>query len=260
MAARKTTPKKATRKTTPKKTTAKKAAPVKGEEKAKNTATIRQLDQTAKRINAELDKAKIADKRGDDLRLAAALELDKAKQLCESAGIKFKAWSEKNVTQSWETVRKLAVIGGADNPAQAMLETRQKNAKANKKARANVNKKDVKPAPRIAAAKPEEVILDQIAKLDEPMVVNLLKSEASNYGLKVVGAEDVAADLESLKTAFKGLKASQRRSFVVWAVEQIGAKVTLPGQGIDKDFDTGEDGLDIPKAMRRTRKTAPKAA
>lgn len=130
-----------TTKTTAKKTVARKAPTAKGratqkktaaaaDSKAKHTGTITALKPIAKEINVRFTKAAKLDRDADDHRLAAALKLAEAKAKCEADKLNFKKWAEENVSQGYETVRKLVVIGAADDPQAALEDMRDGNKKS----------------------------------------------------------------------------------------------------------------------------------
>ena len=91
-----------------------------GEKKARQTVAFRELAPVAKEINVRLEKAAQSDGKAFDHRLAAAIQLDAARQMCVERKINFKSWAEENVTQSFETVRKLVAIGASEDPQLAL--------------------------------------------------------------------------------------------------------------------------------------------
>ena len=117
----------------------------------------------AKRAKAELDRAGAADKRADDLRVTAAIELanmDTAWKEAKPKDIKLVDFlTEQGVVseepgRSYENVRKLVAIGKADDPHAAIADMRAKNAVANKKSRDAAAEAVVQP---VAPATPAEV-------------------------------------------------------------------------------------------------------
>jgi hypothetical protein len=145
----------------------------------------KELVPLAKEINVRIDKANKLDHDADDHRLAAALQLEQARKRCELAGINFKTWTTENV-QHWtyQTVRKLAKVGGSENPTQALTDMREGNAAANKKSRAAK-----KASAKKAAAAPAEAF----------------------------------SGIEGLKVAFGHLKASEKMTFAAWVAGEVGA-------------------------------------
>ena len=57
----------------------------------------KKLSPLANEINVRFEKASKLDGQADDHRLAAALRLNEAKQLCAASGIRFREWVEKEV-------------------------------------------------------------------------------------------------------------------------------------------------------------------
>ena len=103
----------------------------------------------AKEISGQLDKAAVTEGKADDLRLSAAkVMVDVEAKFAEAKpkGVKFKDWMESNAVsnenvkgRSWENLRKLLVVGKADDPAMALEDLRAANAAANKRARARAS-------------------------------------------------------------------------------------------------------------------------
>ena len=73
--------------------------------------------------------------KSNDYRLTAAIKLAEAKTVCAKAGVPFKSWAEREIRFSYTEATRLAKIGGADNPEQALADLRQKNRIRNKKSR-----------------------------------------------------------------------------------------------------------------------------
>jgi hypothetical protein len=122
------------RKTTP--PTAKvKRQQIAAETEAKAMATLAPL---AKEINHRLEQASKLVDDAYDHRLAAALQLDKAKKLAEKRKINFQQWCKENVSHGYENVRKLVAVGGASNPKRALEDLRGRVNEASKKSRAKL--------------------------------------------------------------------------------------------------------------------------
>jgi hypothetical protein len=108
-------------------------------------ATEANLNKDANEINVRFEKAEKLFGQADDHRLAASILLAVAKERCREAKINFRQWCEKNVMQSYETVRKLIHIGVAENREKnsgklLLADMRATNAQRNKEHRAR--KKD----------------------------------------------------------------------------------------------------------------------
>lgn len=227
-------------------------------------AAEKKLSPLANEINVRFEKASKLDGQADDHRLAAALRLNEAKQLCAASGIRFREWVEKEVKeQSWETVRKLAVVGGAPNPQIALEDMRGKNKEANKKHR---EKKKIKetaqkvfgPAEALLAAKPEEALKAARAFAAEHGLEVVSKTEAKELRQKAKSAEmktEEPLTLDALKAAFNALPARAKMDFVRFAAGEVGGKFVSAIDESDPVASKGEgDDLGIPAGLRRSRK------
>jgi len=228
---------------------------------------MKSLAPIAKEVNQILELAQRADDQAHDRRLSAALKLEEARKIAETAKLNFKAWCEKNVTQSYETVRKLVAIGGSKNPKQALEDLRHRNKKANKKLR------DKKAAALAVIAAPAETpyiraekALDAMKDKDQH---TFLDSKAKKIGFRVVSEDDVKVleqvkrgvapapaeattngdPIQALQAAFMALKAGQMMAFCKWAAAKVDGTFT-------SNFDSGDDGLEIPPALDRRAKAA----
>jgi hypothetical protein len=146
----------------------------------------------------------------------------------------------------------------SDNPREALEGTRKANAEANKKARITKKTGETKTsAPSSHAATPAEQAIDAFDKMDDQSAVNLIKSQAGNHGLTVVGEDEArtvakvakGGDAEAVFAAFETLSATARLTLAKRIAKAVGGTLDLSA------FDSGDDGLDIPKALKRTRKT-----
>ena len=184
----------ATRKASTTKGRAKQATAAKTmDSKAKHTGTLLALAPIAKEINHKLEQATKTDAKADDYRLSAALRLAEAKARCETDKLGFKQWAEENVTQSYETVRKLAVVGAADDPKLALEDMRGKNKVANKKLRDKKASEAGSRDPSAPAAKPQtpiDRIESGLAVLDDQARLNILESAIAREGMAVVTKEN----------------------------------------------------------------------
>lgn len=244
-------------------------------------ATEKKLAPFAKEVNYKLTKADETQDKADDYRLSAALKLAEAKKIAQEAGVPFKHWAEKNITtHTFETVRKLALIGESENPAEALKETREKNKTANKALR-DQRKSDPKSSRKLS--KPEndvDVALNAIDRIPDEQRKKLLESVANNEGLAVVPKAEATATrasvaedgtVDAAKVAFLALTKVQRKAFVDWAQEKITADAAadaavaggeipeLPADLNRRKRKTAPASDDKPKRTRRTRKTAPAA-
>lgn len=162
------------------------------EKAAAITEANKRLDPIAKTINVRLEKAAKLEGDADDHRLAAALEMARAAQVCEAAGIKFKDWAIEHIkNQSFENVRKLLAVGKADEPAKALADLRAGAKKAQAKHREKVKAKvqAATSVPKLEAPKPIDVVVglkpeDQLA---------LVKKVSKDLGMAVVSDSDAKA-------------------------------------------------------------------
>lgn len=229
--------------------------------------TVEQFDKKlapiANEINVRFEKIAKLDGQADDHRLAAALRLEEAKKLCASQGVGFRKWVEENVKdQSWETVRKLAVVGGSPNPQIALEDMRKKNAAANKAHRAKKKVKEIErkvfgPAEVLLSVKPEEAMKAVRAFAADAGLEVLSKTDVSALKQQAKGVEMKKAEgLDALKASFMALTARDKMDFVRFAAAEVGGKfVSALGDGEPQTTAADDDPLAIPPSLRRTRKT-----
>jgi hypothetical protein len=167
---------------------------------AVKTKATHDLEGAAKEINVRLQKANEIEGKADDHRLAAAIKLAEAEKLCIAAGMKFKDWAEKNITQSWETSRKLLAVGKAPEPTLALQDLRGRNKEANRKLRERQSKdkgsRDTKPAAFAKAT----------------------TAESNGKGQPT--------SMEQIKSMFLLLRPKDKMVFLNFAADAVGAKVT----------------------------------
>lgn len=236
-------------------------AKFKTKRKAKDTATLSQLQPIAIEINVRLMKASSIEAKADDHRLAAALQLAKAKKLCDKQKLNFKTWATANLDQSYETIRKLSYIGVTKNPAQVLADIRsgQRQHSENTRQRITAKKKP-------EGASTEETITpfaratSAIKELDEKASINLVSGIAAAAGMRIIPEAELKAlrvaekkpakevtllSIVSIREAFGELAAHEKMQFVTWAAEQISVKIVAP------DFDEVEDR---PEFLDRAKK------
>lgn len=234
-------------------------------------AAEKKLTPLGNEINARFEKIEKLEGQAEDHRLSAAINLENAKKLCVASGIKFKEWAETNIKQSFETVRKLAAIGAAPNPALALEDMRKKNKDANAKHRQKSKVVKVErnlmgaAAGVLDAVKPEEAL-------------RAVKKFAANTGLVVISETEhkelkqaeKSAELKKaepmtvsdLKIAFSALAARDKMEFVSFATAAIGGKfvsaldVASKEEARKEEAAAEDDLLAIPAGLRRTRKTS----
>lgn len=273
--------------TTPKKKTVARKAPTAAgrkkqaaaaktaDSKAKHTGTITALKPIAKEINVRFTKAAKLDGQADDHRLAAAIKLAEAKTKCEADKLNFKKWATENVSQGYETVRKLVAIGAADDPQAALEDMRDGNAKANKKLR------DSKTEPKVSRDTSEETTTTAppltpfgraeaaLEALDDQVRENVLGSAAGDMGLVIISETDhnnlkaeakkaaAKVTLASLKAGFDKLKASDKMDMLEYGADAVGATLDVSFEQVDADH--GADVIDLEAAMPEALKAKPKA-
>jgi len=199
------------------------------EAKAKKSA-MNKLAPMAKEINVRLEKADKAEDNAYDHRLSAALKLDEAKTFCKENKVRFPSWCEKNVKQSYETVRKLVRVGGAENPQLALDDLRGKNKEANQKLR-DAKKSEPKKVSRdtTTGMTPDVMVNAGFEAMGDQDAMDMLHKQASALGVAVKEVEEVtkmaktrSTLLADLKVDFKSLKLADQNKFVKWASEYIG--------------------------------------
>lgn len=234
-------------------------AAVEAKEKAKVEAD-KKLPAIAKEVMTRLEKADKNQGIADDHRLAASLKLAEAKKIAHAAGVAFETWSKENIKEySFETVRKLALIGGSENPEEALKATRERNRKANLEHR---SKRSSLPKPQRGASKKEAVVDVALKALDSMPDVQrkkLLEGVARSEGLAIVPAaeartvEPATDPLQTAKAAFLALPKVERKAFLDWA----DAKITADAEA-EAAIERGEEPV-MPEFLKRTRKTEPVA-
>ena len=211
-----------------KRTITKKKATV--EDKAKHTATLRELKALAREVNAMLDKASKSDLRAFDLRLSAACSLAKARETCKRDGLKFQDWCEANVETSYKEVKRLALVGEADDPKMALEDLRAKTAARVRKSREN--KSAPSSAGRVSSTAGEQPALSaytdtlgRVGSLPEKERLKLATEVASGEGMSVVtqavakkalAAKDVGVNLAAVKVDVKHLPSVDQRKLLSW--------------------------------------------
>ena len=195
--------------------------------KGKQMTALHKLVPFAKEINVRLEKASKSEDKAYDHRLAAALKLDEAKRTCHNGRINFKQWCEENVKQSYETVRRLAAVGGAQDPKQALEDMRYKNKKANKQFR-----------DRQAAAK-----LTNGEALPEGIMTT------SGRVIPTQGIREPQGSIvDQIKALFNSSTAADKMDIVIWVCDQTGTTIS---DGFDAPPAGDNDLLEIPGSLRR---------
>ena len=244
--------------------------------KGKEAAAITKLAPIAKEINERLVKAEKMTSDAFNHRLSAAIRLEDANKMCKKSGVNFKKWVEANVTQSYETVRKLVAVGAADDPKLALEDLRLNTKKRVAKHRAKVaadpvlrntidgERSKVSPSSSGPARTAWEIAEDMVAHLPEKEQISLVEARAHLLGRKVITANDaellrsskspskVSPTVSSMKMVFMNLKASDKMVFLRWAAAEVGATVqsSLINGSDDRPIPE-KGGIDVPPSMRR---------
>jgi hypothetical protein len=227
------------------------------------TEANNRLSPLAKAINVRLEKAAKLEGDADDHRLAAALELARAEQVCQGAGIKFKEWAVENIkNQSFENVRKLLYVGKADEPAKALADLRSGAKKAQAKHREKQKAKlQAANVPKLEAPKP----IDAVASLKPEDQLALVKKVSKDLGMAVVSDSDAKAldqfrkdppkqatpakatpfGYDAILSGVGDLKQSEKLKLLRWLGEVLGYDVTAKANA--DEMPAIPDFLDIKK-------------
>ena len=174
--------------------------------------TEKELAPIAKEITVRLEKADKAEHDADDHRLAAALRFAEAEAKIKAVpGMSFKKWAEENIKLSFETVRKLLLVGRAGDEQKARLaldDMRAKNAANNRKSRAKAKTEKVQvgktavPSKNAPAPKsPFKMADEALAALKDDVQVELIRSRAAKLGMTVVDKGAAKAGSKTSGTA-----------------------------------------------------------
>ena len=272
-------PGKAVRKAPAKKPAAKKPAAKKPlDEKVLHKNKVA-LEQAAHEINARMERFEKLGSQADDHRLAAALRLADAKKLCRASKIDFGKWVEKNVKQSYETVRKLLPIGVAESEkagagVKLLADLRKGAAKRNRELR---ERKKANAATHTQATPPNVRAEEAVAALKLDDKRSLLQKTAKDLGVLVMtkNAFEKALKAEAAKAApapAKTTKEEPKKTPLEAAVEKrltldkLAAELGLtvvdkgkPGGKPEKEISLPPSAL-RPKAEELFKQLSPKQA
>lgn len=191
------------------------------------------LDPLAKEINVRLEKAEKMDGQANDHRLAASLRLGDAKIRCEELNVNFKKWVGSNIKWSYETARKLAAIGQAQNPAAALEDLRERTAiqmrESRKRAKASASQSSGK---RVSApaegSDPRDVAAEAMAVMNDEEVLHVVKKR-----LPAIGQPSKEGSLDAAVFAFDALNAGDKVRLLAHAAAVTSAEVVLFGEDIE---------------------------
>ena len=188
--------------------------------KAKDSGALRALTPLAKEINVRLGKAAKLEGDAADHRLAAAIGMKDAKEMCDKSKINFKKWAEAHLDAKYNSIRKSLMIAQAKDPKAKMDEVREQNKAANKTLRTKA-KEEKKAVTAVTAQTPADRILGGFDVIDEKSGIALVKSQAENYGIilatKDTFAEAKGVSLQFVKRAYTLLTPLERAEFIEWA-------------------------------------------
>lgn len=236
---------------------AKKAQEEAEKRKAKEKAE-QALERDAKEINTRFEKAEKLGGQADDHRLAASLKLAEAKNECKAAGVKWADWVKENIKQSYDYVNKLVKIGAteAENPGEGvkMLEDMRKGGAARVKKHREQQKQKAKsnnPPKTTKTEAPADRALAALDSMKKDEKTNLVKSIASDVGLKLASDGEKQSAREAAEAAFKRMSQKGMIEFLKWAADQVGGEFILDTDMGDEKAGDGEMP-DIPESMKRT--------
>ena len=211
-------------------------------------AAEKKLVPLGKEINTRLDKADKYATQAADHRVAAALQLAAAKDVCDSGKINFKEWCDNIFAEvqgrSYESVRKLARAGASGDEEQTRLaieHMRLKEAEASKKARDKKKTESKKPVD------PETMAETAMESLDDDKVTDLVSKMAKKRGLKLIENTEMSP-LERAMFAFDELNDEDKMELIKYASFVMGVDSFL-----DEEYLEYEESK---KEKKRRRKAA----
>ena len=241
-------------------------------------AVLRKLQPIAREINARFERAAHMEGKADDHRLSAALKLDEAKKICTRGKVNFREWVEENVSQGWEEAKKLARVGGSENPKLALEDmragTKARTRKARERASRGTPATASVPQPKLPSA--FVTAEEMMRSLDDKTRLAVVGEHAKELGHVVMPqarAEELRGAEKRIKEArdgvgrplpktmrklFPGLSASEKMEFLKWAAESIGARVEHDFAVSATETATPEKEVDLveemPAILRRYKK------
>lgn len=225
------------------------------DQKARHTGTLTELKPIAKEINTRLEKAAGLDGKADDHRLAAALQLEKARQVCKAAKIGFPGWVKANVDKSYEEVKKLVAVAAKPEPAKALADMRAGAATRNRQLR---KRQKVSRDASASVAVDPVTATSALDILSDEAALEIISAKAASVGMRIVSEDEVKppmgppvqSTLKGLQIAFVVLKPSDKLMFVKWASDMIGVVVSGDFQEAEDAGGKRPDFLDREKQMK----------
>ena len=217
-----------------------------GADKAKADA-IREAEKSVKTmardIKRSLDQAAKMEEDAFDKRLHAAIELAKAKKIVVAAGGRFKEWCERTIeTHTYETLRKLAAHGAADDPRASLEGNREDQKKRQQELRERRMAEAAKKSPSAHAD-------EALAGMDEEAVLAYIAAKAEELGIKSKSAKKVSAPtVESVMADFGKLEEADKIKVAEQAAEAV--QGYLGFEAVDP-VPAGSDMPAIPDFLKR---------
>ena len=251
------------------------------ERKAKGavTAALKNLAPIAKDINVRMEKAAKMEDDAYDHRLASALRLSEANDICKKTrGVTFKNWCEENIEQRYDTCSRLAQVGKSDNPQLALEDLRVKNKLANQALRervAEAKAKAPKPSKTTTPGSggkqpPKASVSDRVEaalnSTDSQHAQKVLESIAEGLGLAVVTADEAKAarkaaqdqklgSVERIQGLISQTTGANQMTILSWLASEVG--VELPdtfAPETDTSEKSMEDLTEVPDFLKRDTK------
>ena len=195
------------------------------------------LSAIAREVCVRLEKADKSAGQANDHRLAAAIQLAKAREIATAESIPWKAWVAENIPdRSYRDVKRLVAIGSAKDPKAALEGAREKKAAESKGARVKHKSLEVLVRDSVRCVKSAPGAFggaqDAFALLDYDQ-----KKEFLEWAQKELEEEEAPLD-------FEAEEAGSHAAYLSQDDEAAGPEPSVGGI-------SDEDLLDIPPHLRR---------
>ena len=200
----------------------------------------------AKEVCVRLEKADKFAGQADDHRLAAAIQLAKAREIATAESIPWKAWVAENIPyRSYRDVKRLVAIGTAKDPKAALEGAREKKAAESRVARAGTKLVVTSVVCPGGLSTGDEVFLDDAA-LGDPLSRCQAVFEILDYDQKKEFLEWAQKELEEEEAPldFEAEEAGSHAAYLSQDDETAGPEPSVGGI-------SDEELLDIPPHLRR---------
>lgn len=238
----------------------------------KAAAAAKSLEPIAREVVGRGERMLKQDITADNHRIAIALQLVKAEDICKEAGMSFRKWYDAEIGNKpigervsdkapiylgYEAMRKLVQIGRSDNPQLALDDQRHKNRAANQKLREvqkSIRQHEKASGTANAASKAPTVapvvqVVDMLKKIADNQALDAITGHAKALGFAVVPKEKIGVG--GLKAEFEAMKAKEKLEFLTWACALVGGKFVEDFDIAAKPKTTDETIGDVPAALRR---------